>query len=246
MKQNGWYNYTLQFSRGSCEKTSSGSCGFHSYYIKGRDVKAMEVPTQASWIIRKIFAAREWMQPISHTMQNPNKLSIKAVYGATASSVSKGAVKTMVLLKGLVSRHQFILWLALQNKLNTVDRLLKWGIQVSTECVLCETQVMQTHDHLFFGCIYSCKIWQTLLGRIWQRGWKLECGRLVGRWKMWRIWSPECYFGNPVCSNCLCYLAGEKQQEIQLKEAKPLSEIVCCWCIYWVETNVNGQTAWVV
>lgn len=33
--------------------------------------------------------------------------------------------KHLVQVKGLLPRHQFILWMALQRKLSTVDRLLK-------------------------------------------------------------------------------------------------------------------------
>lgn len=47
--------------------------------------------------------------------------------------------KTLAMLKGLIPRHNFIMWLALHQRLTTVDRLGKWGIQVAIRCVLYET-----------------------------------------------------------------------------------------------------------
>ncbi|XP_060200469.1 uncharacterized protein LOC132628723 [Lycium barbarum] len=69
----------------------------------------------------------------------------------------------LVLLKGIILRHQFILWMALQRKLLTVDKVIKWGITVQTECVLCDTLLEETFDHLFFACPYSQHIWAAIL-----------------------------------------------------------------------------------
>lgn len=34
----------------------------HTFYIKTNDLSTMNTPKQASWLIRKIFDAREWSQ----------------------------------------------------------------------------------------------------------------------------------------------------------------------------------------
>ncbi|KAK4712128.1 hypothetical protein R3W88_006641 [Solanum pinnatisectum] len=44
-------------------------------------------------------------------------------------------------------RFKFILWLAVQNRLETVDRLMKIGIQVPTDCAFCGA-TLETFDHL--------------------------------------------------------------------------------------------------
>lgn len=36
----------------------------HGYYIKGKDVYDMEPPQQSSWIIRKIFGAKEYFSKL--------------------------------------------------------------------------------------------------------------------------------------------------------------------------------------
>ncbi|XVF57159.1 hypothetical protein PTKIN_Ptkin06aG0181800 [Pterospermum kingtungense] len=52
--------------------------------------------------------------------------------------------------------------MAILNRFPTKDRLLKWEMQVSDHCLLCHNLV-DTRDHLFFGCNFSRKIWQSVL-----------------------------------------------------------------------------------
>lgn len=65
----------------------------------------------------------------------------------------------------MLPRHQFILWIAVSKRLATVDRLQKWGIQVPSACVLCDSGLEETadHDHLFVSCAYSKCLWTSLL-----------------------------------------------------------------------------------
>ncbi|KAG5396870.1 hypothetical protein IGI04_018684 [Brassica rapa subsp. trilocularis] len=62
-----------------------------------------------------------------------------------------------------IPRYAFIVWLAVQNKLATGDRLRKWGIQQG--CVLCGERD-ETRDHLFFVCLYSYTVWDRLASRL--------------------------------------------------------------------------------
>lgn len=59
-------------------------------------------------------------------------------------------------------RVAVILWLACWKRMNTQDKLLKWGLIFSNLCLLCERS-MENHDHLFFGCPYSDKVWRFIL-----------------------------------------------------------------------------------
>ncbi|CAL9224853.1 unnamed protein product [Arabidopsis halleri] len=68
--------------------------------------------------------------------------------------------------KEAVSRYSFITWLAMLGRLPTKDRLRSWGMAVSAECVLCSTGI-ETHDHLFFNCIYSTAVWEAFAARLW-------------------------------------------------------------------------------
>ncbi|KAI8528049.1 hypothetical protein RHMOL_Rhmol12G0120800 [Rhododendron molle] len=39
------------------------------------------------------------------------------------------------------------------------DRLLKWGMVMDDQCVLCSAAV-ETHEHLFFQCSFSVQLWK--------------------------------------------------------------------------------------
>ncbi|GJW00473.1 RNA-directed DNA polymerase, eukaryota, reverse transcriptase zinc-binding domain protein [Tanacetum coccineum] len=55
----------------------------------------------------------------------------------------------------------FILWLAIQGKLMTQDRIMKWKSGVILKCPLC-LGCEDSHEHLFFQCSYSFQIWDKL------------------------------------------------------------------------------------
>nr|XP_009764642.1 PREDICTED: uncharacterized protein LOC104216321 [Nicotiana sylvestris] len=53
---------------------------------------------------------------------------------------------------------------ALQRRLATVDRLLKFGVQIDQQCAFCKL-AGETFDHLFFECYVTKEVWSRLL--IW-------------------------------------------------------------------------------
>ncbi|XP_059288237.1 uncharacterized protein LOC132041551 [Lycium ferocissimum] len=112
------------------------------------------------------------------------KFSISKAYRTMQPTWPKVPWKQLELLKGLVPKHQFILWLAIQRRLATVDRLQKWGIQVAKECVLYETDAVETLDHLFFKCSHSQFIWKTLLS--W-----MGINRPIGFWEDEAAWMAQ-------------------------------------------------------
>ena len=59
-------------------------------------------------------------------------------------------------------KFAFIAWMAILNRLPTMDRLQTWGMDVAGTCVLCK-QAMENRNHLFFGCSFSRKIWKGVL-----------------------------------------------------------------------------------
>ncbi|XP_019230130.1 PREDICTED: uncharacterized protein LOC109211084 [Nicotiana attenuata] len=67
------------------------------------------------------------------------------------------------MINGSLPKQQFIVWMAMHRRLATVDRLMKWGIQVEQGGVLCERDLTETHEHLFFECSYSNKLWESML-----------------------------------------------------------------------------------
>ncbi|GJS15650.1 RNA-directed DNA polymerase, eukaryota, reverse transcriptase zinc-binding domain protein [Tanacetum coccineum] len=58
-------------------------------------------------------------------------------------------------------RLAFILWMAVRRKLQTQDRVMAWNNNNDMKCPLCK-MVNDSHNHLFFECDYSRKIWEDL------------------------------------------------------------------------------------
>nr|XP_043625498.1 uncharacterized protein LOC122596919 [Erigeron canadensis] len=73
--------------------------------------------------------------------------------------------KDVVWFKQLVPRHAFMLWLALQEKLMTQDRIARWK-QISMQCSLCRNGI-ESHKHLFFKCKFTEEIWNRLSSLRW-------------------------------------------------------------------------------
>ncbi|GJS45277.1 RNA-directed DNA polymerase, eukaryota, reverse transcriptase zinc-binding domain protein [Tanacetum coccineum] len=64
-----------------------------------------------------------------------------------------------------IPRNSFILWLAVKKKLKTQDRLALWVDKVNLRCPLCKT-MQDDHNHLFFACQFSSKVWNFFKGLI--------------------------------------------------------------------------------
>ncbi|GKC32324.1 RNA-directed DNA polymerase, eukaryota, reverse transcriptase zinc-binding domain protein [Tanacetum coccineum] len=62
-----------------------------------------------------------------------------------------------------VPRHSFILWMAIKGRLKTQDRLSRWLTIQDMKCPLCR-QCKDYHNHLFFSCNYSRRLWERLKG----------------------------------------------------------------------------------
>ncbi|XP_059446512.1 uncharacterized protein LOC132178068 [Corylus avellana] len=70
----------------------------------------------------------------------------------------------MVWFPNAIPKHAFILWLAVQDRLLTGDRLMKWGYKGEVKCFFCHNQI-ESRDHLFFECSFSYRIWKFCMHR---------------------------------------------------------------------------------
>lgn len=74
-----------------------------------------------------------------------------------------------------IPKHAFILWLAIQNRLSTQEKLLQWGVIDDMKCVFCSARV-ENMNHLFFGCPYAGRIWKDIQQRC-------LISRQIGTWQ---------------------------------------------------------------
>ncbi|KAL0444666.1 UNVERIFIED_CONTAM: hypothetical protein Slati_2189300 [Sesamum latifolium] len=59
-----------------------------------------------------------------------------------------------------IPRNNFVLWLAILQKLSTLDK--PWLQHGDGTCILCTDSCLETHSHLFFGCRYSRQCLNTI------------------------------------------------------------------------------------
>ncbi|KAL0444936.1 UNVERIFIED_CONTAM: hypothetical protein Slati_2216300 [Sesamum latifolium] len=103
---------------------------------------------------------------ITHSLPTIHGGADRILWKGTGSSFSPSAAYEMfhppgpkvgwsLLLVGgfKIPRHRFILWLAVLERLSTLDK--PWLQHLGTDCVLCHSSTPETHDHLFFRCPFA-------------------------------------------------------------------------------------------
>ena len=91
------------------------------------------------------------------------KYKTKTVWNDISGSNNGAKVKwcSMIWFSQCIPRHTFVLWMAVQERLMTQDKIAKWRMNEVLECTLCK-KCMDSHEHLFFNCEYSSAVWNEL------------------------------------------------------------------------------------
>lgn len=87
------------------------------------------------------------------TIQKGETYSIKRMYASLLPQYPK-VEWISCTLHSYVHRFKFILWLAVQNRLAIVERLLKFRIQVPPDCAYYGSTV-ESFDYLYFECLIT-------------------------------------------------------------------------------------------
>nr|XP_016487849.1 PREDICTED: uncharacterized protein LOC107807909 [Nicotiana tabacum] len=145
----------------------------------------MSTPSQACWLVRKVFDIRDWYLSIDSFANINNycrkgQFNIQKAYTLARPQFQKVHWKALIL-GSTIPRYNFILWLALHHRITTVDRLAAWGIHVASGCVLCSSGKTEIMAHLFFECQYSRNIWSILLNWLGER-------HQIGLWEEEVVW----------------------------------------------------------
>ncbi|XP_021844803.2 uncharacterized protein [Spinacia oleracea] len=139
----------------------------HTYYVKHHNFWTMQVPNGLTWSMRKFWANREVFVDFGDIDQfiTHGKYSIQKMYLHLRQNATTVSWKRIICNSKASPKATFIVWLALQNRLATKERLLKWNMQIDGGCVSCQTQV-ETLEHLFYECIFSKRVWSSVLSKI--------------------------------------------------------------------------------
>ncbi|KAG7558113.1 Reverse transcriptase domain [Arabidopsis suecica] len=69
-----------------------------------------------------------------------------------------------IWFKGRIPKHAFVSWVTMRHRLHTRDRLISWGMNVSSLCLLCNTHD-ESRQHLFFDCSFAAEVWNYFTSR---------------------------------------------------------------------------------
>lgn len=132
----------------------------HTYYIKSQSIMEMDIPQQASWMVKKIIEARGIIQQLPTAQLNQS--SIKQIYLGMLGNHSRVTWRALMFHNDARPKARFTMWMQCHGRLMTTDRLAKWGIQVNTMCCLCNG-TNETHTHLFGECSFAKAVWGRLI-----------------------------------------------------------------------------------
>ncbi|XP_021836221.2 uncharacterized protein [Spinacia oleracea] len=110
----------------------------------------------ASWAIKYICKVKQDCSNRLHSTRwlTDQKYSIGVIYQQLCDMAPKVNWHSYVWNRFTLPKHIITLWLALQDRLKTRDRLHTYGVINDDQCALCGLST-ETCTHLFFSCHYS-------------------------------------------------------------------------------------------
>ncbi|XP_071707941.1 uncharacterized protein [Rutidosis leptorrhynchoides] len=137
--------------------------------LKGVEFWDIGYQSNDSWGWRQMLRLRDIMKPHVHIDTNGefwwrtsnNKLkpySSNLVWKDLRDNVAKVEWYHVVWYPQITPKHAFISWLAVQQRLLTQDRLMKWYPHEVFKCNFCGKHE-DSHSHLFFKCEFTSQVW---------------------------------------------------------------------------------------
>ncbi|XP_069143462.1 uncharacterized protein [Solanum lycopersicum] len=131
----------------------------HTYYIKGQ--REWQRKKQASWMIQKVMNAQLNVEQVQQ-LQRKNKGVIRLLYDHMMGEQQKPIWTCLMFNNAARPKAYFIMWIMMNQRLVTVDRLAKWGVEVQKTRVLCKNDE-ETAEHLITQCSFARRLWGRLL-----------------------------------------------------------------------------------
>lgn len=124
----------------------------HAYYIKST-LETVVVTSNTSWMMKKILAARTQVQSLGGwqaVMINGN-FSIHKAYCLMKDGHQRVPWRRLIRDNKASPKSIFVLWMAVQNRLATADRLLHWNVPCNHICSLCGSIAESTEHYSLNG-----------------------------------------------------------------------------------------------
>ncbi|KAK9675972.1 hypothetical protein RND81_11G045100 [Saponaria officinalis] len=128
----------------------------HAIYLKGQEWEFYEPKHGTSWAWRKICWVKNQLRQFLFGQGSNVEYSINTGYSWLVDEGARVRWFPWVGSSLLIPRHAFMLWLVVQGRLLTQDRLMRMRICQENCCFLCGVDE-ESHDHLFFRCQYSLR-----------------------------------------------------------------------------------------
>ena len=96
-----------------------------------------------------------------------NQFSIKETWYLLREEKPQCVWTKGVWFKKATPKYSFVTWIAMLDRLSTIDRVSKWSAGVDVTCVLCNA-APESRNYLFFECFFSSQIWKDITHGILQ------------------------------------------------------------------------------
>ncbi|XP_074283716.1 uncharacterized protein LOC141608252 [Silene latifolia] len=122
------------------------------------------ISANSSWVWRRIYKVK---QDIAHGfvggdwVVQPTGYTPAGCYEWLREARPPVQWSKVVWNDWVVPKHQFLGWLVAHEALNTVDKLIQYGLEVDDKCLLCG-RLEERLSHLFFECQYSMRVILTM------------------------------------------------------------------------------------
>ncbi|GJV92605.1 RNA-directed DNA polymerase, eukaryota, reverse transcriptase zinc-binding domain protein [Tanacetum coccineum] len=113
----------------------------------------IDIPTLFDGVNDKVY----WLD----NKNEKKEFSTKQVWTDFRENNGKVEWYHVILFSQFQPKHAFLLWLAINERLSTQDRLARWNCQANADCPLCKKE-KDSHAHLFFKCEFAKQVWKKI------------------------------------------------------------------------------------
>lgn len=107
-----------------------------------------------------------------------NNFSTKKTWDQIRTARSVCSWHKGVWFSNSTPKYAFIMWVAVNGRLQTADRMQKWNSSINTTCSLCQ-EAPESCIHLFFGCDYSGTVWRKLVEGLMKDAFTMNWSELI-------------------------------------------------------------------
>ncbi|GKB67000.1 RNA-directed DNA polymerase, eukaryota, reverse transcriptase zinc-binding domain protein [Tanacetum coccineum] len=147
------------------------------YRERYHDLCNIAIPTLSDGVNDKVY----WLDN-----QNEKKeFSTKQVWTDFRENNGKVEWYHVILFSQFQPKHAFLLWLAINERLSTQDRLARWNCQANANCPLCKKE-KDSHAHLFFKCEFAKQGWKKIKDKMGNVKSNNELKNIERNWRIFK------------------------------------------------------------